>query len=126
MPDLKPQDYEREDIGVMLSVIFNGGKPWRNALAPDDDMPRGRKNPKKGSSFGACKVDVERAWDACLPYLRDPRALWLRFGRDLEAWEVAESLRLTSVQVEESIYRDVGLIRDAASAGHRTHRARCF
>lgn len=116
---MKTQDYEREDVGVMLSVMFNGGKPWRDSLAPDDDMPQGWKNPKKGSSFGATKVDVERAWNACLPYLKDPRALWLKFGRDLEAHEVAESLRLTTPEVEESLYQDVGLLRDAASAGYR-------
>ncbi len=103
----------------MLSIIFNGGRPWRNELSPDDDMPRGHKNPRIGSSFGACKVDVERAWDASLPYLKDPRAIWLKFGSGLEEREIAEALRLPPIKVWESLAEDVGLLRDAASAGCR-------
>lgn len=114
-----PAAYERADVEVMLSVLFNGGRPWRNELAPDDDMPRGWKNPKKGSSFGASKIDITRAWDACFDYLKNPQVLYLRLGSGLEPREIAEHYGVSTELIEESLYLDLGLIRDAASIGYR-------
>lgn len=114
-----PEQYELEEVELMLSVIFNGGRPWRNELSPDDDMPRGWKNPKNGSSFGACKIDITRAWDACFEHLRSPQSLYLKLGRGLEPQEIADHYGVPLSSVEESLYLDLGLLRDAASAGYR-------
>ena len=111
--------YDFDEVELMLSVLFNGGKPWKAETAPDQDMPRSKANPKKGSPFLASKIDVERAWFAVLPELRNPQALWLYYAQGMTNSTAGKALGISGGTVEASRVHDVMKIRDAATQGLR-------
>lgn len=114
-----PSQYQREDIERILTVIFNGGVPWRDENAPDRDMPKATANPSHGGVFVAEKVDVERAWWAVFDYLANREALYLYYGCGMTQANIGRELGVSQQTISTQLARDIGLLRDAATAGAR-------
>ena len=112
--------YDFATVEQILTVLFNGGKPWRSETAPDADLPPASKgDPAQGNSFLAAKIDVERAWFAVFHELQNPLALWMFYGEGATKGAIAKELGVRSNDIEGSRIYDVMRIRDAANLGLR-------
>lgn len=110
--------YDRQDIERLLGYMFHGGS-WADELAADSDMPKAWSNPALGGTILAEMVDIKRTWRACLPFLSNPAALYMRFAEGLTEKEIARAQGARSAVVAEDLIGDVAILRYGANHGLR-------
>lgn len=107
--------YSRELVERLIPTLWDRGAVlgMTDPRAPEQGMPRGHVDKKKGSSLFAHLVDIRQAWETTELTLLERRTLFMRYGLDWTHSLIAH---------EEGVSRQAISRRDDTAVGKLTAR----
>jgi hypothetical protein len=102
--------YNRALVEHILPAVWDGEAAYgiKAEQVPDADMPRGHKDPKKGSPLFAHIADIKQAWKCTDLSLAERQAVFLRFAFDEHDDTIAAYQDVSGRAVRYRIERGVG------------------
>jgi hypothetical protein len=102
--------YNRALVEHILPAVWDGEAAYgiKAENTPDADMPRGHKDPKKGSPLFAHIADIKQAWKSTDLSLAERQAVFLRFALDEHDDVIASFQEVSGRAVRYRIERGVG------------------
>ncbi|AFO10911.1 DNA binding protein [Streptomyces phage phiELB20] len=102
--------YNRALVEHILPAVWDGEAAYgiKAEQVPDADMPRGHKDPKKGSPLFAHIADIKAAWKQAPLSLVEQQAVFLRFALDEHDDEIAAFQSVSGRAVRYRVERGVG------------------
>jgi predicted DNA-binding protein (UPF0251 family) len=104
--------YNRALIEHILPAVWDSEAAYgmKAEMVPDADMPRGYKDPKKGSPLFVHIADIKQAWKATELTLVERQSLVLRYGFDYEYDEIGAHRGVKKSAAQEATDRAVGKV----------------
>ncbi|MCY0933598.1 hypothetical protein [Streptomyces sp. H34-S4] len=104
--------YNRALVEHILPAVWDGETAYgmKSELVADADMPRGHKDPKKGSPLFAHIADIKQAWKSTPLTLVERQSLVLRYGFDYGYEEIADVRGVRKQSAQEATERAVGKV----------------
>lgn len=102
--------YNRALVEHLLPAVWDRGAAYgiRVTTAPDADMPRGHKDPKKGSPLFAHLADIRHGWVTADLTLTERQCLLLRYGVDMSYQQIAATRGVGKTAARVAAERGVG------------------
>lgn len=104
--------YNRALVEHIMPSVWDGEAAYgiKGELVPDADMPRGYKDPKKGSPLFVHIADIKQAWKSTELTLVERQSLVLRYGFDYEYDEIGSLRGVRKSAAQEATDRAVGKV----------------
>lgn len=95
-----------------MPAVWDGDAAYgiKAEQVPDADMPRGYKDPKKGSPLFVHIADIKQAWKQAPLTLVEKQSLLLRHGLDYGYEEIADVRGVRKQSAQEATERAVGKV----------------
>ncbi|MEU5403684.1 hypothetical protein ABZ348_30835 [Streptomyces sp. NPDC005963] len=102
--------YTRNLVEHVLPAVWDAEAAYgiKGEQVADADMPRGYRDPKKGSPLFAHLADVRRGWKAADLTVIERQSLLLRYGLDWEYAEIGATRGVRKQSAQEATERAVG------------------
>jgi hypothetical protein len=102
--------YNRALVEHILPAVWDGDAAYgmKAEQVPDADMPRGHKDPKKGSPLFVHIADIKHAWKHTDLSLPERQAVFLRFAFDEHDDVIAAFQEVSGRAVRYRVERGVG------------------
>jgi hypothetical protein len=102
--------YNRALVEHILPAVWDGDAAYgmKAEQVPDADMPRGHKDPKKGSPLFVHIADIKHAWKHTDLSLAERQAVFLRFAFDEHDDVIAAFQEVSGRAVRYRVERGVG------------------
>ncbi|WJN62588.1 DNA binding protein [Streptomyces phage phiScoe1] len=104
--------YNRALVEHILPAVWDMEAAYgmKAELVPDADMPRGHKDPKKGSPLFVHIADIKQAWNSTPLTVVERQSLLLRYGLDYAYDEIAVVRGVRKQSAQEGTERAVGKV----------------
>ncbi|ATI18667.1 DNA binding protein [Streptomyces phage Amethyst] len=104
--------YNRALVEHILPAVWDAEAAYglKAELVPDADMPRGHKDPKKGSPLFAHIADIKQAWKRTDLTTVERQSIVLRYGLDYGYEEIADARGVRKQSAQEATERAVGKV----------------
>jgi hypothetical protein len=104
--------YNRALVEHILPAVWDGEAAYgiKGELVPDADMPRGYKDPKKGSPLFVHIADIKQAWKSTELTLVERQSLVLRYGLDYAYEEIGVLRGVQKSGAQRATERAVGKV----------------
>lgn len=104
--------YSRALVEHILPAVWDAEAAYgiKGELVPDADMPRGHKDPKKGSPLFVHIADIEQAWKRTELTTVERQSLVLRYGLDYGYDEISTHRGVKKSAAQESTDWAVGKV----------------
>jgi DNA-directed RNA polymerase specialized sigma subunit len=104
--------YNRALVEHILPAVWDSEAAYgmKAEQVPDSDMPRGHKDPKKGSPLFAHIADIKWAWKATELTLVERQSLVLRYGLDYSFEEIGSLRGVQKSGAQRATERAVGKV----------------
>ncbi|MFF4510564.1 hypothetical protein [Streptomyces mirabilis] len=104
--------YNRALVEHILPAAWDSAAAYgiKAEQTPDADMPRGHKDPKKGSPLFVHIADIKQAWKRTDLSVVERQSLVLRYGLDYGYEEMADVRGVRKQSAQEATERAVGKV----------------
>lgn len=104
--------YNRALVEHILPAVWDDAAAYgiKAEQVPDADMPRGHKDPKKGSPLFAHIADIKGAWRRAELTVIERQSLVLRYGLDYAYDEIGGVRGVRKQSAQEATERAVGKV----------------
>jgi hypothetical protein len=102
--------YSRALVEHILPAVWDTEAAYgiKNEQVPDADMPKGHKDPKKGSPLFAHLADIRHGWSAAPLSFEERQALFMRYFLDCTQGVIASFQGVSQQAVSYRCERGVG------------------
>jgi hypothetical protein len=104
--------YNRALVEHILPAVWDGEAAYgiKAEQVPDADMPRGHKDPKKGSPLFVHIADIKQAWNRAPLTVVERQSLLLRYGLDYAYDEIGSVRGVQKSAAQRATERAVGKV----------------